>query len=102
MQVEAIYENGKLEFVQPLRLKHERVRLLVTVPDHEVDEVQAQDLNVFNLPAEVVECAKATLAHMEAIKNAPIPADEALPELTEKQLERLEVFALRDEIKGLR
>lgn len=102
MQVEAIYENGKLEFVQPLRLKHERVRLLVTVPDHEVDEVQVQDLNVFNLPAEVVERAQATLAHMEAIKNAPIPADEALPELTEKQLERLEVFALRDEIKGLR
>ena len=102
MEVEAIYENGKLEFVQPLRLKHARVRLLVNVPDHEVDEVQASDLSHLNLPADVVERAKATLARMEAIKNAPVPEDEELPELTEKQLERLAGSALRDEIKGMR
>ena len=102
MEVEAIYENGKLEFVQPLRLKHARVRLVVTVPDHEVDAVQASDLNLLNLPADVVERAKAMLARMEAIKNAPVPADEELPELTEKQLERIAASALRDEIKGLR
>ena len=36
MQVEAIYNQGRLEFVQPLRLKHERFRLLVNVPDDEV------------------------------------------------------------------
>ncbi|AGA32387.1 hypothetical protein TVNIR_0690 [Thioalkalivibrio nitratireducens DSM 14787] len=102
MEVEAIYENGKLEFVQPLRLKHARVRLLVTVPDHEVEEVQPSDLDLLNLPADVVERAKAMLARMEAIKNAPVPADETLPDLTEKQLERIAAFALRDEIKGSR
>jgi len=102
MQIEAIYENGKLEFVQPLRLKHERIRVMVTVPDHEVDAIHSSDLSLFDLPAEVVERAKATLARMEAIKNAPIPADETLPELTEKQMERLAAFALRDDIKGLR
>jgi len=102
MKVEAMYENGKLELVQPLRLKHERVRLVVTVPDHEVEEVQPSDLNLSNLPADVVERAKAVRARMDAIKNAPVPADEELPELTDEQLERLAAFALRDEIKGLR
>ncbi len=36
MQVEAIYNQGRIEFVQPLRLKHDHVRLVVTVPDEEV------------------------------------------------------------------
>lgn len=103
MQVEAIYEHGKLEFVQPLRLKHGRIRLIVTLPDDAVVEnATTQNPNLFNLPAEFVERARATLARMEAIKNAPMPADEALPELTDKQLEHIEAFALRDEIKGLR
>lgn len=38
MQVEAIYDHGKLEFVKPLKLKHDRFRLVVTVPDDVVDD----------------------------------------------------------------
>ncbi len=97
MQVEAIYHNGKLEFIPPLHLKHERMRVVVTVPDHEVELPP-----LHGLPAEVIERARMTLARMEAIKNAPLPPDEYLPDLTEKQLERIDAFALRDEIKGLR
>lgn len=37
MQVEAIYTQGRIELVQPLRLRHDGVRLLVTVPDEEVE-----------------------------------------------------------------
>ena len=102
MNVDAIYENGKLEFVQPMRFKHERVRLLVTVPDHEVEEVLPSHLNLSNLPADVVERATAMRARMDAIRNAPVPADEELLELTDEQLERIAAFALRDEIKDLR
>ncbi len=40
MQVEAIYNQGKIELSQPLRLKHNNVRIVVTVPD---DEVEVQD-----------------------------------------------------------
>jgi predicted DNA-binding antitoxin AbrB/MazE fold protein len=40
MQVEAIYNQGIIELSQPLRLKHNNVRLVVTVPD---DEIEAQD-----------------------------------------------------------
>jgi hypothetical protein len=36
MQVEAIYNQGSIQFVQPLRLKHNHIRLVVTVPDEEV------------------------------------------------------------------
>jgi predicted DNA-binding antitoxin AbrB/MazE fold protein len=97
MQVEAIYENGKLEFKQPLHLKNKKITVMVTLPDEAIEKNAA-----YNLPPEVIERARALLQRMEAIKNAPLPPDDELPELTEKQLERIEAFALRDEIKGLR
>lgn len=92
MQVEAIYDHGKLEFIPPLRLKHDQVRLLVTVPD---DEVETQP--PYNLPSEVYERAKAMREKFDAILDAPLPPDDELPELTEKQLERMAAFELRDE-----
>ena len=92
MQVEAIYENGKLEFVQPLRLKHERVRLLVTVPDEEVD-VSVRHL----VSEEVLERARAMREQLDAIRNAPLPSDESLPELTPKQIDRINAFELRED-----
>lgn len=102
MQVEAIYDHGKLEFVSPLKLKHERFRVMVTVPDHELDQAPAPDLSLINIPADLLERAQVTLSRMKAIKNAPLPADDQIPELTEKQLERIDAYALRDEIKGMR
>ena len=97
MQVEAIYDHGKLKFILPVRLKAERLKVLVTVPDDEIESDTA-----YKVPQEVIDRAKTLLARMEDIKNAPLPPDEDLPELTEKQRERIEAFSLRDEIKGLR
>jgi hypothetical protein len=97
MQVEAIYNHGKLEFIAPLQLTQENFRLQVILPD---DAIITQP--AYNLPQHVIERAKATLARMETIKNTPLPADQEQPELTAKQMERIEAFALRDEIKGLR
>jgi hypothetical protein len=37
MQVEAIYNHGTIQLVQPLRLKHDHVRLMLIVPDEEVE-----------------------------------------------------------------
>jgi hypothetical protein len=98
MQVEAIYDKGRLEFTVPMRLKHSRVRMLVTVED---SEVELED-NTFNLPSEIIEAAKARRARFDAILQAPPPPDDELPELTPKQLERMDAFELRDEIRGLR
>ena len=97
MQVEAIYDHGKLEFIAPVRLKAERLKVVVTVPDNEIEIDTA-----YNIPPAVLDRAKALLARMADIKNAPLPPDEDLPELTEKQRERIEALSLRDEIKGLR
>lgn len=74
MQVEAIYNSGKLEFVQPLQLRHQRFRVVVTVPDHEIELAEPQDASPSSLSAELVERAQAKLARLEAIKNAPMTA----------------------------
>lgn len=36
MQVEAIYNQGRIELTQPLQLRDPRVRVIVDVPDEEV------------------------------------------------------------------
>lgn len=97
MQIEAIYDHGKLEFVKPLKLKRDCVRLVVTVPDEEVDD--AFDHTVSE---EVLMLAREMRKQLDAIRDTPLPPDDELPDLTEKQLDRIEAFALRDEIKGLR
>lgn len=95
MQVEAIYDHGRLELIPPLRLKQERMRLVVIVPENGVEPRVPRDV-----PADIIENARAMLARLEAIKNAP--PEEDVPEITEKQMERIGAFGLYDEIKGLR
>lgn len=36
MEVRAVYEGGEITFVDPVKLKHSRVDLLIVVPDSEV------------------------------------------------------------------
>lgn len=98
MNIEAIYDHGKLSFVTPIRLKHGKVRVIVTVPD---DEVEVQD-DAYTLPPEVLAMAKAMEEKLDRIRNATPHADEDLPPLTQKQLDRIEAFALREEVRGLR
>lgn len=40
MQVEAIYNQGRIEFVHPIKLKHDHLRLVVLVPDEEVEPAE--------------------------------------------------------------
>jgi len=98
MKIEATLDDkGHLEFAHPLRLRHPRVRVQVTVPDEEIENSAP-----FDAPPEVVERARAMLARMDAIKNAPVSPEEQTAELSEKQQERIKAFALRDEINRLR
>ena len=94
MQVEALYDHGRLEFTRPLQLRHERLRLVVEIPD---EELVTPTPPAYNLPPEVLALAQAMRDKLDAIRDAPLPPDDELPELTEKQLERIEAFALRED-----
>jgi hypothetical protein len=92
VEVEAIDDHGKLEFVRPLKLKHERVRLVVTVPDDEVEVASHPAVS-----GDVLARARAMRQHLDAIRDAPLPPDETLPDLTQKQLDRIAAFRLRED-----
>ena len=94
MQVEALYDHGRLEFTQPLQLRHERLRLVVEIPD---EELVTSTPPTYDLPREVLARAQAMRDRLDAIRNAPLPPDDELPELTEKQRERIAAFALRED-----
>lgn len=93
MNVQAIWENGVFRPLQPISIKH--AILTIVVPDEEV-EVAASH---YVLPKELSEQAQAMLAKMDAIRNTPLPPDEELPELTEKQLNNIEAFELRAQLR---
>ena len=93
MQVEAIYNQGRVEFVKPLKLKHDHRRLVVEVPDNEI----VTQPNHYNLPSEVLERAAQMRSQLDAIRNAPFPSDDQLPPISAKTLERIDVFAPRDD-----
>jgi hypothetical protein len=103
MQLEAIYDNGRLEFVPPIRLRHSRVRVIVQVPDTELMDSSAEydkdagDARQFVLPPEIQAIADEMQADLDRIRNAPIPPDAQLPPLTPKQRERMVAFELRED-----
>ncbi len=103
MQVEAIYHQGRLEFVTPLRLKPEPLRVVVDVPDAAVEtggssaSLPPANPPSSRLPPQVIGRATAMREALDAIRNAPPPADDELAELSDKQRQRLDAFALRED-----
>ncbi|MEA3640966.1 MAG: hypothetical protein VBE63_13615 [Lamprobacter sp.] len=41
MQIDAIYDQGRLEFQRPVTLKHQRLRVRVEIPNQEMIEAQS-------------------------------------------------------------
>jgi len=93
MQIEAIYDKGRLEFVTPVRLKQERVRVSVELPDDAIDTDDERG----QLSPEVIARARAMREALDAIRLAPPPPDDELPALSDKQRHRLDAFALRED-----
>ena len=91
MELEAIYEGGKLVFSRPVKFRQERVQMVVVVPDEVIEEAGP----LYDLPKEVVEEADRIRARLDAIRNAPLPPDDELPPVTDKSTERMRAFALR-------
>jgi len=101
MQIEAIYENGKLEFSQPIQLKHSRVRLVVEIPDEEIatskTDAVRKEMASYVLPPEAQALAEQMEVELDRIRNASLPPDDELPALSEKQKSRIAAFALRED-----
>lgn len=88
MQIQAIYNQGRIEFDPPIRLKHNNIRLTVTVPDEEVE-----------LPANNTSKAQDMIAKYQALLDAPLPSDECLPELSSNYETRLHAIELRNQMR---
>lgn len=105
MQVEAIYRQGRVELLQPLRLKRDNVRVIVTVPAEEVAVGMEGDMPEyvrepldparFPLTPEVIERARQARARLDDLLHAPLPPDESLPEAGADYDERLQAFGPR-------
>ena len=101
MAIEAIYDRGK-EFITPVKLKSERLRVKIEVPDEEIEGDSTPDSELPDLSEELRRQARETLDRLAEIGNSPLPPEDEIPELTPKQEERIQAFALREEIKGMR
>lgn len=88
MQIQAIYNQGRLEFEQPIQFKHDNIRLIVTVPDEEI-ELQSSNKSK----------AQDMIAKYQALLNAPLASDESLPELSSKYESRLQAIELRNQMR---
>jgi hypothetical protein len=45
----------------------------------------------------VIAAARAMRERLDAIRTAPLPPDDELPELSDSQRQRLDAFALRED-----
>lgn len=99
MNIQAIWDGEVLRPTQPLKLKHDLVT--IQVPDEEISTSapapSASQEQSYMLPPEVLARAQALRKRLDAIRNAPLPPDEELPALTQKHLERIEAFELRED-----
>ena len=120
MQVEAIYDQGRLEFAHPLKLKHQRIRLIVDIADDEIVDPS----NSCELDPEILAATAQMRSRLNAIRLAPdsletlisqnpadawlhqmkttltavqLKPDHEIPELTQKQLDRIEAFSYRED-----
>jgi uncharacterized protein (DUF427 family) len=93
MQLEAIFQDGRLKFVKPVRFVTRHFRVKVEVPD---DVLADAAESVLKEP--VPECADEWLSRLESIKQEILAVPEGeLPALSEKQSVYASAYALRDD-----
>ncbi len=93
MQLEAIYNQGRLEFIHPVRFAHNHFRVQVDVPEQEIIGPASKAPE-----APLSEYAAQWLARLETIKQEVLQTPEDhLPIVSEKQLERLRAIEMRED-----
>jgi hypothetical protein len=104
MELNAIYDKGRLNFTQPVRFVRDRISIRVVVADDEVvlgaeGKPDLRGSGKWGLPPDLEMESENLRERLDRIRNAPLPPEETLSPLTEKQKERMEAFAYRE---GLR
>ena len=100
MIVEAIYRDGRLELIEPLKLNTNGVRVLVTVPDSALASSgrlasdEASSASRDQVPAKVRAATDAMLAEIGQIHAGTVAAPVAAAESDERE-DRLAAMALR-------
>jgi len=113
MQVKAIYEDGAINFTRPLRFKHHKFEIVVSIPEEELEpgEIKAPVAcaadNATDASPEYQSALDTLLAQtpndpwlqrMKAIELRVLSLpDDQIPDLTAKQLDRMDAFALRED-----
>ncbi len=99
MQIEAIYDQGRLEFVSPVKLKSGKIRVKVDIPDEVVqryeDKLPEHDISGF--PKDVQQEVKRLQDIRKEVMDSTLPDD--LSAMTDKQKERWEAFELRNAVR---
>lgn len=93
MQLEALYDNGSLKFLQPVSFLRQRFTVKVEIPEQEI----APNSNIDHA-SDLSESAQAWLKQLDSITQRilTMPEDE-LPELTAKQIQYMDAFQLHED-----
>ncbi|MFB1490719.1 MULTISPECIES: hypothetical protein [unclassified Thiocapsa] len=97
MQVEAIYNQGRLEFQTSLKLKHQRFRVRVEIPDQEIADTLTPIPPTYDLadfPPEVREKVAKMAAIAEDARQPPEPQTHV--EESEEERQRWAAADLRN------
>ncbi|MBI2802629.1 MAG: hypothetical protein HYX63_20510 [Gammaproteobacteria bacterium] len=88
MRIEAIYDQGRLSFLSPIKLRHERLNVIVEIPEGEIEEGAAA--------TELDEYARQMINTLDSIRLPP-PLFERPERVTAEQHERLAAFNTADD-----
>jgi hypothetical protein len=90
MQVEAIYENGQVRFVTPVRLKKHSIRLLINIPDDEIE--QGSESNKADTPP---DSASRPCSFTDELKAITAPVRKELESADNRALSKHEIRDLQ-------
>jgi len=88
MHIEAIYDQGRLEFQRPVMLKHQRLRVRVEIPDQEILDAPADVLPRYDLAdfsPNIRDKVERMAAIAEQAKQEPLPASATAAASEEEQ-----------------
>ena len=92
MQLNAIYDHGRLEFPSPIRFAHDRFAVRVDIPEREV---------ITSAPTAASEplgaYAQALADRLDAVRQRPLPDTASLPPLSDETDERIDAWAARED-----